>query len=276
MAEKLFVHVDLGAGEKVLAGQLLVDEQRGRFKYARAFIERPQAVHDPLGGLAEIQRRHRLSAGVQQHAGGAGDVLRLVHDRMTECPYPVSLETFEHGIEPEPVRTIPVLEHGRLALERVNREMGLAFDEWDLDYYTQLFVEQVGRDPTDVELFDIAQSNSEHSRHWFFKGRLVIDGTEAPRNLMELLRAPLDANPGNSVIAFKDNSSGIRGYRIRTLMPEFPGEPGRMVPAEADYHVIFTAETHNFPSGVAPFSRRKVTVESAASRRASSFTKSTK
>ena len=70
---------------------------------------------------------------------------------------------------------------------------------------------------------------------------------------MELLRAPLDANPGNSVIAFKDNSSGIRGYRIRTLMPEQPGQPGRMVPAEAEYHVIFTAETHNFPSGVAPF-----------------------
>lgn len=25
------------------------------------------------------------------------------------------------------------------------------------------------RDPTSVELFDLAQSNSEHSRHWFFK-----------------------------------------------------------------------------------------------------------
>ena len=27
-----------------------------------------------------------------------------------------------------------------------------------------------GRNPTNVECFDIAQSNSEHSRHWFFKG----------------------------------------------------------------------------------------------------------
>ena len=41
--------------------------------------------------------------------------------------------------------------------------MGLAFDEWDLDYYTSLFTD-MGRDPTNVELFDIAQSNSEHSR----------------------------------------------------------------------------------------------------------------
>lgn len=34
--------------------------------------------------------------------------------------------------------------------------MGLAFDDWDLDYYTRLF-KDMGRDPTNVELFDIAQ-----------------------------------------------------------------------------------------------------------------------
>jgi len=42
--------------------------------------------------------------------------------------------------------------------------MGLAFDEWDLDYYTTMFRDELKRDPTNVELFDIAQSNSEHSR----------------------------------------------------------------------------------------------------------------
>ena len=44
--------------------------------------------------------------------------------------------------------------------------MGLAFDEADLEYYTTLFRDDLRRDPTNVELFDIAQSNSEHSRHW--------------------------------------------------------------------------------------------------------------
>jgi phosphoribosylformylglycinamidine synthase len=70
------------------------------------------------------------------------------------------------------------------------QEMGLAFDEWDLDYYTKLF-KDMGRDPTNVELFDIAQSNSEHSRHWFFKGELVIDGDKKPHNLMEIVTEPL-------------------------------------------------------------------------------------
>lgn len=46
---------------------------------------------------------------------------------------------------------------------------GLAFDDWDLDYYSELFTTKVQRNPTTVELFDLAQSNSEHSRHWFFK-----------------------------------------------------------------------------------------------------------
>lgn len=46
---------------------------------------------------------------------------------------------------------------------------GLAFDGWDLEYYTEMFKTKVGRNPTTVELFDLAQSNSEHSRHWFFK-----------------------------------------------------------------------------------------------------------
>ena len=99
----------------------------------------------------------------------------------------------------------------------------------------------------------MAQSNSEHSRHWFFKGRMVIDGQELPRSLIDLVQEPLRANPNNSTIAFNDNSSAIKGYRIQTLLPSRPGEPSALLPSEADYDIIFTAETHNFPSGIAPF-----------------------
>jgi phosphoribosylformylglycinamidine synthase len=201
----------------------------------------------------ERSRRYLLKGVARLSEEQAWAFLSEVHDRMTETPYPEPLRSFETGVKPEPVQEIPVLEEGRAALERVNREMGLAFDEWDLDYYTKLFREKVGRNPTNVECFDIAQSNSEHSRHWFFKGRLVIDGEEVPKHLIALIREPLEANPNNSVIAFKDNSSAIRGYAMRTIVPSRPGEPSPFVAADLDYHVIFTAETHNFPSGVAPF-----------------------
>lgn len=208
-----------------------------------------------LGSVLRIERSRRFQLvsqtplSVEQQQA----FLSLVHDRMTERPYPTPLLSFEHGAEPAPVQTVHVMEQGRAALEELNEAMGLAFDDWDLDFYTRLFRESIGRNPTTVECFDVAQSNSEHSRHWFFGGRLVIDGVEQPRHLMAMVREPLQANPNNSVIAFRDNSSSIRGHRVPTLIPTKPGEPGPLMPVHLNLDLTLTAETHNFPSGIAPF-----------------------
>ncbi len=179
--------------------------------------------------------------------------IELIHDRMTECLYPAPLNSFETDIKPEPVYEVPLIEEGRAALERINRQMGLGFDQWDIEYYYNLFVNEIGRNPTNVECFDLSQSNSEHSRHWFFKGRLIIDGEEAPHSLIELIKEPLNVNPRGSVIAFKDNSSAISGYDICSIIPEDPRKPTPFKKRRLKYHLIFTAETHNFPTGVAPF-----------------------
>ncbi|MBS1111889.1 MAG: purL, partial [Nitrospirae bacterium] len=125
--------------------------------------------------------------------------------------------------------------------------------DWDIDYYYNLFIKDIGRNPTNVECFDLSQSNSEHSRHWFFRGKLIIDGEEMPHNLIEMIKQPLNLNKGNSAIAFRDNSSAIRGYDIRTIIPENPMRPSPFKKQSLNYNLIFTAETHNFPSGVAPF-----------------------
>ncbi len=243
--------------ESFLDGGALVLEVGPRMNFSTAWSTNAVSICHACG-LRMIRRIERSRRYLIKTASPLSEeqrraFLAQVHDRMTECPYPEPLESFESGIEPEPTFEIPLLEEGRAALERVNREMGLAFDDWDLDYYTDLFVTKVGRNPTNVECFDIAQSNSEHSRHWFFKGRLIIDGEEVPKHLIALIQEPLEANPNNSVIAFKDNSSAIRGYRVRSIVPASPGEPAPFVASDLDYHIIFTAETHNFPSGVAPF-----------------------
>lgn len=176
-----------------------------------------------------------------------------IHDRMTEYAYPEPLKSFSSGLTPKPTFSIPVLEHGRAALEEANKTEGLGFDDHDIDLYLSLFRDEMKRDPTNVELFDLAQSNSEHSRHWFFKGRLVIDGEEWPQHLFSIVKDTLRANPRNSVIAFADNSSTIRGGECMVLVPGKPGQPGPMVVEPRDRDILFTAETHNFPSGVAPF-----------------------
>ena len=62
MAEKLYVHADLGDGEIVLAGQLIVDDKLGRFKYAKAYIANPRAFPlDPINLplTEEIQSKQR-------------------------------------------------------------------------------------------------------------------------------------------------------------------------------------------------------------------------
>ena len=211
----------------------------------------------------ERSRRYKLifKTGFQPSAFSLQPFLSLVHDRMTECQYQEPLKTFEPvlsgvegtGIKPEPLYTVPLLEEGKSALLKVNQKMGLGLDEWDIDYYYNLFVNDLKRNPTNVECFDLSQSNSEHSRHWFFRGRLIIDGKVISENLMQIVKEPYKRNPNNSIIAFKDNSSAIRGYKIQSILPASSFQPSAFSLREVTYHIIFTAETHNFPSGVAPF-----------------------
>ena len=245
------------ADSSFLDTDALVLEVGPRMSFSTAWSTNAVSVCHACGlekiGRIERSRRYLLRSSSPLTKTDQAAFLALVHDRMTECPYPEPLTTFETGITPEPAFEIPLIQEGRAALERINREMGLAFDDWDLDYYTTLFLDHIKRNPTNVECFDIAQSNSEHSRHWFFRGKLIVDGEEIPDHLIAMVQAPLKANPNNSTIAFNDNSSAIRGYSIRTLIPVEPGSPGSFSLTNRDYQILFTAETHNFPSGVAPF-----------------------
>ncbi len=195
----------------------------------------------------EHSRRYVLPDGTNQ-----AQFIADSHDRMTECLYPKPLQTFATGVIPEKVYSIPLIEEGPDALRKANKKMGLGMDEWDIEYYCNLFVRILKRDPTIVECFQLGNANSEHSRHPFFKGRQVIDGIEMPQTLLEIVQSTLKANPANSVIAFKDNSSAIKGYDVWTILPEQPGQPSLFSRERVTYHIVFTAETHNHPTGVAP------------------------
>ncbi|XP_056013260.1 phosphoribosylformylglycinamidine synthase-like isoform X2 [Ostrea edulis] len=181
-------------------------------------------------------------------------VVDSIHDKMTQCRYVTPVETFALEVRSEDVYEIDILGEGRQALVKANEKQGLAFDEWDLDYYTELFQEKIKRNPTNVECFDLAQSNSEHSRHWFFRGRLVVDGKEHPESLFKMIMDTQKQSNPNNVIKFSDNSSAIKGYETTVLVPSDTTVPSAMSEMEnVKRHIIFTAETHNFPTGVAPF-----------------------
>lgn len=133
-------------------------------------------------------------------------IVKSLHDPMTECQYHKPLESFDINVSPEPCYEIDVMGDGKIALEKANASLGLSFDDRDLEFYLQLFKDQLQRNPTSVELFDLAQSNSEHSRHWFFRGNMVIDDKQMPASLMKMVMNTQKSSNPNSIIKFCDNS----------------------------------------------------------------------
>ena len=92
----------------------------------------------PIGRL-ELSRRYRFGLSDSLSEDAIKALKSMLHDRMTEEEYTSALTTFDSGAQPEPVVTVPIMEKGRAALEKINEEKGLGFDDFDLDYYTKLF-----------------------------------------------------------------------------------------------------------------------------------------
>ncbi|XP_061744511.1 phosphoribosylformylglycinamidine synthase isoform X1 [Nerophis ophidion] len=201
----------------------------------------------------ELSRRFLIKPKDATSMGNVKKLISFLHDSMTECIYERPISSFAVDVKPQPVFEVDILGKGREALEKANDELGLAFDSWDLDFYTSMF-QRIQRNPTSVECFDLAQSNSEHSRHWFFRGRVVIDGQEQEETLFRLIMDTQKHSNQNNVIKFSDNSSGIKGLELEFIYPKDTSQASPYETRRSLRHVIFTAETHNFPTGVAPFS----------------------
>jgi phosphoribosylformylglycinamidine synthase len=97
-----------------------------------------QACGLPITRL-ERSRRFRFSIDGELSEQAVPILKSMLHDRMTEEEYTKALTSFDTGAEAKPVKTVPIMEQGRAALEAINKEMGLGFDDFDLDYYTDLF-----------------------------------------------------------------------------------------------------------------------------------------
>lgn len=206
-----------------------------------------------VAGVERIERSLRISL-----PGGLGpdersEMLGPLYDRMTQAVYQSPLGSLDSSIAVVPVKTIPLLGQGRQALIGFSSEMGMGWDEQDVEMIAKLFSTTLKRNPTDVELFQIGQANSEHSRHLFFKGRLIIDGEEVPESLIDIVKAPWKAYPSNSLLAFADDSSAIRGRLVPMMMPKKVGDSSPLFVEERIMHPTLTAETHNHPSGIEPY-----------------------
>lgn len=68
----------------------------------------------------------------------------------------------------------------------------------------------LGRCSTEVTVYlpspSPRHSCSEHSRHWFFKGQLHVDGKKLARSLFESIMSTQASSNPNNVLKFCDNS----------------------------------------------------------------------
>lgn len=206
-----------------------------------------------IDGFTRAERSWRIGLTEAPEPQVLAELAEELHDRMTEMVYSDPPLSFQLNSSPEPTFTIPMMEYGLNALLRFNSQRELGFDSEDCDWLMWLFVEHMGRNPTNVELNMLAQAMSDHSRHTIWRASLVRGGEELPYTLWELIQHPLQRHRGNVLVGFADDSSAIVGYDVDVLMCESQTGPAQLYVARRSRAIICTGETHNHPSGVEPY-----------------------
>ncbi|MDO4906587.1 phosphoribosylformylglycinamidine synthase [Neisseria sp.] len=207
-------------------------------------------------GLSEIERIERGMA--VWLSGSLNDAEKqqwaaLLHDRMTESVLPdfqTAEKLFAHP-EAQTFETVDILDGGKDALLKANRELGLALSPDETDYLLENY-RILNRNPSDVELMMFAQANSEHCRHKIFNADFILNGEKQPKSLFGMIRDTHNAHPEGTVVAYKDNASVIEGAKIGRFYPDAAENQGYRF-HEEDTHIIMKVETHNHPTAIAPF-----------------------
>ncbi len=179
------------------------------------------------------------------------ELAALLHDRMTQRVVNniETLDLFEQH-PPLPLQMIAVLETGLGALEQANCDLGLALSADELDYLHIRF-EELGRNPTDVELMMFAQANSEHCRHKIFNAAWTIDGEAQAQSLFDMIRYTAERSPHGILSAYSDNAAVMTGSKARVFIRN--PLTGEYAYEEESAHILMKVETHNHPTAISPF-----------------------
>lgn len=206
-------------------------------------------------GLAQIVRLERGLA-FYVTAPEATDVqwqqlAELLHDRMMETVFYQLQQAealFSHH-QPAPYQTVALLEQGRSALEQANSKLGLALAPDEIDYLLAAFIE-LGRNPTDIELYMFAQANSEHCRHKIFNADWIIDGEVQAKSLFGMIKNTFQQTPDHVLSAYKDNAAVMEGSVVGRF---YPNDDQQYDYHQEETHILMKVETHNHPTAISPW-----------------------
>ena len=201
-------------------------------------IERATAYSLKLSNALTQEQRERVEG--------------ILHDRMTEAVFNTLEDTHVlfNTAEPAALTEIDIHINAGSELKKANLVLGLALSADEIDYLAERYT-ALGRNPTDVELMMFAQANSEHCRHKIFNADWEIDGQTRKETLFGMIRYTHEQNPDQVLVAYKDNSSVVRGFEAQRFNPD--PLSGEYVAVTEPVHILMKVETHNHPTAISPF-----------------------
>jgi phosphoribosylformylglycinamidine synthase len=206
-----------------------------------------------LDGISRIERGTLFHLPLEAFEAQMQSAIKpLIHDRMTQTVLSDLEEAkalFDHH-PARPLGTADLTKDARQALEKANRELGLALSASEIEYLITAY-QQLGRNPTDAELMMFAQANSEHCRHKIFNASWTLDGDPQPLSLFAMIRNTHAKSPQGVLSAYHDNSAVIQGRRSERFFPQ-PGS-GEYAYLDEEVGIQIKVETHNHPTAISPF-----------------------
>ena len=185
---------------------------------------------------------------------------QLLFDKMTQSLV-YDLDKVSHLFDdgaPTTLNHIDVVGAGRAALESANTEFGFALSVEDIDYLMNAYVNELKRNPTDVELMMFAQANSEHCRHKIFNAKWTIDGEVQAKSLFQMIKNTYQVSPQGILSAYKDNAAvmaGAAGWRFYPTPTDAQDSTSAHLYNfhQEDIDILMKVETHNHPTAIAPY-----------------------
>ncbi|GEN28680.1 phosphoribosylformylglycinamidine synthase [Halovibrio variabilis] len=214
-------------------------------------------------GLSQISRiergiDYRVSFTAMPDEESLSALTAMLHDRMTETVLADASDAAKLFAQhdPAPLGSVDILGGGRDALAEANQTLGLALADDEIDYLVDAFNE-LGRNPSDVELMMFAQANSEHCRHKIFNADWVIDGEPQSHSLFKMIKNTFATSPDNVLSAYSDNAAVIKGSQAGRFfsapLTGADGERALYATHQEPVHILMKVETHNHPTAIAPF-----------------------
>lgn len=156
---------------------------------------------------------------------------------------PLPFDHLELGASYEfQLKTVPIRELDDDALNHLSREGQLYLQPAEMQTIRQYY-QDLGRDPTDIELETLAQTWSEHCSHKTLAGRIAYRDERSERQFENMLKETIFAATQKirkqlgeddwCVSVFQDNAGIVR--------------------FDEEHNIAFKVETHNHPSALEPY-----------------------